>query len=641
VVSNIIPAATLDTRVADAVSRAHDVFLRAYTHNNFYFHDFLNVFITLIQQPAVFVVYRQLADHTLERHYILSRDKGFHSGLIEHLAAEAPEVNPEKLFPIFPSASDMLLTQNCEEKSHRTKYFLLISRIMGSAQEKKYERVEPVSSALEGASNHFDYIAICASRFFNLEWDTYPRSFQVLAHDYLQSSMTDLVQGHINRSTESFDAPNQIVNLPTPSAQKDWHQKLTSDLSPLFNGLTARLSYLTEMASVRSDPEDSSESDAGPPLNNFFLATRTYTRKSARRPTNKKGSKKLPGYQYDVQFVLPKKQKGELIEFFTWLRSPENSASLTRYSCASLGRKFLKQRKILEEEFFNILRGTDGPREMLEIFTSKIGDHARSFTDPVFETGLIDFRDAFEDGGLTRVPRLKDLKSAGSLSCHPDLKDGLRIVTAHYAFSQMARRALGKNCKGRVKMILIPAMERGSVWAVAGHFYHANESDSFPIVDNRIWQAVFHLSNYLRSIVRRATSDLLWEDFSHLISNNIAQFDAQALQSATKLGDSLKGLEEKARLHGRLNPLGFPSFHEDGNILYCFPNTSLESDPVEIRGITHSNAFFQSVQNWRGVEERDYSRAIDEGMNALFNRVALERMNKRRPFTQAQTRKAR
>lgn len=638
----IISTTALDARVADAISRAHDVFLRAYTRNNFYFHDFLNVFITLIQQPAVFVIYRQSADSGLERHYILSRDKGFYSGLIEHLAEEDPEANPEKLFPIFPSVSDMALEQKeGEEADHRTRYFLLISKVMGSAQEKKYERVNPIDGAHEVASNPFDYIALCANKFFNQEWARYPKSFQLLAHDYLRRSMNDLVQGHINRSSESLDGPAAPVNLPTPSVQNAWYKKLTSDLSLLFDGLTARLSYLTEMASVRPDSEDTNESDAGPPLSNFFLATRAYTRQNARRPMNKKVSEKFLGYHYDVQFIIPKKQEEELIRFFSWLRTTANSVKLTSYASASLGRKYLKQRKILDEEFFNILRSPDGPEQILKIYTSKIGDHARSFTDPIFETGLIDFREVFEDGGLIRVPGLKDLTSAGSLSTHPDLQDGLRIVAAHYVFSQMARRALGKNGAGRVKMILIPVMERGSVWAVSGHFYHANQSESFPIYDSRIWQAVFHLSNYIRSIIRRSSSDLLWEDFSHLIVNTIAQFDSRTLQNATNLGVALKDLEEKAKSHGRLNPLGFPEFREDGSILYCFPNADEASDPVEIRGITQSNAFFQSVQNWRGVEERDYSRTIDEGMNALFNRVALERMNKNRPSTRARTRKAR
>ncbi|MBU2981170.1 hypothetical protein KO498_05020 [Lentibacter algarum] len=636
-----ISANTLDARVADAVSRAHDVFLRAYTPNNFYFHDFLNVFITLIQQPAVFVIYRQSADSELERHYILSRDKGFYSGLIEHLAEEKLEANPEKLFPIFPSASSMPVEKEGEDSDHRTKYFLSIFKVMGSAQEKKYELVKPVDAAQEVPANPFDYIAICARKFFDLEWARYPASFQILAYDYLRRSMSDLVKGHINRMSGNLDGPSSSVNIPAPSAQNAWYKKLTSDLSPLFDGLTGRLSYLTEMASVRTFSEDMSEDNVGPPLSNFFLATRAYTRQNARRPLNKKEAEKFRGYQYDVQFILPKKQEDELREFFAWLGEPGNGGELINYSSAKLGRKYLKQRKVLEEEFFNILGGSDGPKKILEIYTSKIGDNARSFTDPIFETGLIDFREVFEDGGLTRVPGLKGLKSIGSLSSHPDLNDGLRIVAAHYVFSQMARRALGQNGAGRVKMILIPVMERGAVWAVSGHFYHANQSEAFPIYDGRIWQAVFHLSNYIRSIIRRSSSDLLWEDFSHLIVNTIAQFDSLALQNATDLGAALKKLEEDAKSHGRLNPLGFPEFRVDGSILYCFPNADLESDPVEIRGITQSNAFFQSVQNWRGVEERDYSRTIDEGMNALFNRVALERMNTNRPLTRARTRKAR
>ncbi|MCZ0811849.1 hypothetical protein N5A93_06365 [Roseovarius sp. EGI FJ00037] len=637
---NYVSQTTLDARVADAISRAHDVFLRANSPNNFYFHDFLNVFITLIQQPAIFVLYRQAAGDVLERHYILSRDKGFYSGLLDHLTEEEPENNPEKLFSIFPSASDFASEVEGEISSQRTKYFLLISKVMGSAQEKKYERVKPLEGTQQIASNPFDYIALCAKKFFDTEWAEYPKSFQVLAYDYLQRSMTDLVQGHINRSARPEEDP-ETANLPAPSLQTAWNKKLSSDLSPLFDGLTARLSYLTEMASIRAETEETDEDAVGPRLSNFFLATRAYTRPTSRRPFTSKAYEKSFGYKYDVRFIIPRKQEDELMNFFIWLKSSANNSKLTKYSSASLGRKYLKQRKILEEEFFSILRGPDGPREILNIYTSKIGDHARSFTDPIFETGLIDFRDVFEDGGLARVPGLISLRTTGSLSAHSDVQDGLRIVAAHYVFSQMARRALGQNGTGRVKMILIPIMERGTVWAVSGHFYHANQNESFPIYDNRIWQAVFHLSNYIRSIIRRASSELLWEDFSHLIVNTIAQFDSRALQNAANLGASLKALEDKAKAHGRLNPLGFPAFRESGGILYCFPNPNQNSDPVEIRGITESNAFFQSVQNWGGVEERDYSRAIDEGMNALYNRVALERMNRSRPLSKAQTRKAR
>ncbi|MEP2942698.1 MAG: hypothetical protein ABJO72_02760 [Hyphomicrobiales bacterium] len=632
-----ISQSALNARAAEAIGRAHDVFLRAYSPNNFYFHDFLNVFITLIQQPAVYVIYRQSAGGMLERHYILSRDKGFYTGIIEHLEEENPEDNPEKLFPIFSSASNLCTRNDEGELVKRTKYFLLISKVMGSAQNKKYELVKPVNTDEKDASNPFDYIAMCAKIFFDFGWKEYSKDFQILTYNYLQRSLSDLIQGHINRAEHSNDSA-RLIDLPPPSAQDAWYQKLSSDLSPLFEGLTSRLSYLTEMAGVRDELSSEDEQEAGPTLSNFFLATRTYTRHSARQPNRKR---KFPGYQYDVQFLMPKKQEVELKNFFSWLQADGNDKKLTAYSDDSLGRKYLRQRKILNDEFFNILRSVEGPRKILDIYTSRIGPRARSFTDPIFETGLIDFREVFEDGGLTRVPGLKNLKSPGELSEHPDIQDGLRIVAAHYVFTQMARQAFGKNGTGRVKMILLPVMERGVVWGVSGHFYHANKSESFPIYDSQVWQAVFHLSIYVRSIIRKSSSDLLWADFSHLIVNSIAHFNSDSLTSSKNLEKSLKNLEQKSRAHGRLNPLGYPSFRGDGNILYCFPNPDREVDPVEIRGITEGNAFFQSVQNWSGIDERNYSQTIDEGMNALYNRIVLERMNQNRPLAKTKKRKAR
>lgn len=289
-----------------------------------------------------------------------------------------------------------------------------------------------------------------------------------------------------------------------------------------------RLTYGKNFSSSRDNIESTHE-DVFPTLPNFILMGRDYCHfldndrivSSGRVYSRHSGS-----YDYRVFFLICHDQEKDFRDYLIRLKDKILSDKAIKkidhlsrlpYSYSEHMRAHRKhdeknELKLVDDLdcFFekSLCECDDGIDQFMVIMKKVFGSGVRSMADPVFNAGVMHFREPFTTSALMRcfpeefftyksfndiTDAIKKEKDEEKRSALIDLLDDLkRVVISHYLFLGMSPCSKSStDVQGLNRIMLSPIQVGGSVYAVTGFFTVTQDQNK---VDFNYWSKIFHLN---------------------------------------------------------------------------------------------------------------------------------------------------
>lgn len=300
---------------------------------------------------------------------------------------------------------------------------------------------------------------------------------------------------------------------------------------------------------------------------NIIFFTREYNRAEPR--CNNENSEKYP---YNIRIVLPKKQEADLREFFAEIidsykkeegRFNVNMSKIekiqstysmkgnlySRYAnnigCSGAIKGFIK---LLDSKFWGILLSEKGIDKIVEIIKSPVGGNSRSFTDSVFSSGVIHYRNPFDMGGIERVTSVDSYEVFDNEASDAD--DYLRMVSVHYLLDSMA--PLKASDDKKMLLALFPLEVSGKISSVVGHVVYVDNPNSY--VKSKEWDSIYYFYHYVAAKLERALRKDLLRIYVEIVFRDFQKrFVGLAMQRAIVKNIKSIGIEDVERITNEAN----------------------------------------------------------------------------------------
>lgn len=438
----------LNLRVDLARGAAYRLFAAVRSEKFFYFEAVLNVFISLVQEPLNFAVFkRDSGEWKPVFHFCMDKK---HRADFERDIRKTECVDETKLFSLF-------------SHSLGDDYRIAIAWMHTKfpTGNRKWTFIEHSENAYADDKERFKEVSLLSRKFFTERWPVFDSNFSDIIRQGLLSSLEALERRYFEVKSRSLNQTQRQISLGsseignlldgevgTSVAEKlGWHHEVRNVVVPAIRSTNFGSTAYSAMAHMGSDcsKTDASQLPAAvtssttkiKPLQNLLLFYRSFDR--AVHPTQSlqsigpsgRHSDDSGSYQYNVQLMLDNLDTQQdsptktIPDFFKELKQIRESETYTLGSSKKIG-KFPRYRDLLPLEpapeekdpeapiramiahsfdhlFWEMLRSDSGIKELLEVISSPVGDLSRSIADPVFHTGLIHLNPLFRGGGLDRV----------------------------------------------------------------------------------------------------------------------------------------------------------------------------------------------------------------------------------------------
>lgn len=323
--------------------------------------------------------------------------------------------------------------------------------------------------------------------------------------------------------------------------------------------------------------------DEIPELPNFLLFMRNYSGTVRRR-----GEKF--SHNYEIRIIVCSQQEKDFRRYFESLSRMPDKQGMYIESFEE-NNSYIELAKQANDKFWSLIEnrkenGISGHDILLNIIRKPFIDESYSVSDPVFRTGIINFRNPSINGGLHRAYKI-DNNFRGFDRLDKSIQDSiLRIVAVHYIFRGMTTR---KNKDMRI--MLCPVELHSRILAVVGYVTtsadaHYSDSDDISDLDIKTfsenWRNSYHTFIDLYVRLKRNMRSFLWQLYIQMVSQ-VCAYSINECADADELEDVESVINQRLIL--------LSCFFSYPNVVITFTTTdtcsfSSEKDPCEIVMLT-------------------------------------------------------
>lgn len=508
----------------------YGVFLSSKNQEFVSIYQILNRILILLQQPVTFVFYEKIENKYKRINHEFMSDPFYRNDLYNNKTKEL-KIKGEKItcapeeITIGGSLKGKSNCFYCLFRVFDTEYYLMVFRVVKKTNNlkksnDKYTEFQAIlDEGDESITNTNSYIRWCMKEILSLKdffHDNFKKSFKVAVEKTIKQLYSE--------NTPSSKSNNQKIEY-----DKDSVKDIEKRLGNIFSAYT-KIGYATRLInSVPPEGNMNSETGVSPvetqqEVNesfsqpNIILFTRSFSVEA-----DKSGKKwRRDGlYDYDVRLCIyssesdENTQEDDIKTIFKTMSEIGMDAVHNQYKCEKYINRFEDENSRVDgekvfDEFLKILSQNSeaSNKKILEILKSPLGKNARSFSDPVFCSGLIHFRYPFARGGLERIDG--KLFDENGEWIEENKNDWLRVVIAHYYFEAIAPyheiKQKDENKNEQLALILIPVEVGSSTWGVLGHIVKTSAKDNDEIASgSEEWDAIY---NFYEHIFQRVQRDL-------------------------------------------------------------------------------------------------------------------------------------
>lgn len=503
--------------------------------------------------------YCRITDFLNDSFYLTRIDEAFST--ISH----DPELH---LFPLFPDRKKhtsetarelfifaLIVTWPNELQAHeQSSRFTVLSRahsLRGSSQDNN----DPSNWYID---NREQYYSTCIYNIIVRPW----YEFGVMIYDHLVTT----VYSSISKLTDLRAPFLPLTTYPLKLARDRRDQlksEIESDFSSVYFELCRSIEIIEKFHRVPNYTQPSSSMGSQERIPNMMLMFRTFTRTQSRFD-----NESTKGYDYDVSIIIPSadvsntqltkndetRHLSQHTDLRRYLQSLDKDAFLSSRRFCNYGLN--KSNSFLYEEldnwFWDTLANDEGIERIIQIIRSWVGSGTRSFTDPVFASGLMQIRFPFEQGGLRRVHGALNASNLDQIEGAQRI-DLYRIVAAYYILLGMAP-ASPPTAVQNLALVQLPIEVGGTVWGVACYVVPV-EGHYFDFSDTLLWFRNFHYSDSIKRSMESSaraiitTRTIAW--IRQIVENTVLDIDSisdnvafwNALNSEFGLIESILPLE--------------------------------------------------------------------------------------------------
>lgn len=438
--------AVLDRRRDAIIGDIYDLFFSVDEPNQVSIFDILNRLMLLLQAPAMFV----LAEYDNKTKTIKDKEGSYanfnpHPRHKEKIEAKIKEAKEGKVFfDIFGAKNRRLLvliSNQGEVGSHDDSFeFTLLHPDMKKGEDDQHKIFSfQISQVLNGATYQDRFGTHFLAHLQNVVKDYESSDFE--------SKFVPLTVGSEDEYTDLY---NEFIDALTNE-----HTKLGLKHDGIINK-----AYKKSEKSLEKMPEFSdSDLEANKlKLPNFLFFIRDYSGIEERRED----------YNYGLRILICKRQEEAIRDFFKSLR---DNGAITKesYISESFKKKDEKYRAIgtkINNVFWNCLKTDTRIEYLIKVLKHEFRKGSYSMSDPVFMSGIIQFRSISVNGGLHRS--LKDSSRTYKDLNNEKKRELLRVVIVYNLFFAMARKT-DKDQDRDLSVMLCPVSIGGRVLGVVSY----------------------------------------------------------------------------------------------------------------------------------------------------------------------------
>lgn len=501
--------AVLDRRRDAIIGDIYDLFFSVDDPNQVSIFDLLNRLMLLLQAPAMFV----LAEYDDQTKTIKDKEGSYanfnphpkHKEKIEEKITEAK--NKNAFFNIF-GVNDrrlLVLISNQDEVGSQEDGFeftLLYPNIEKEKNEQHRIFSLQVSRVLDGA----------------IYEDRFGKHFFTHLQDVVKNCMPFDFESKFASLTEDKDDREEYKNLYKKflAALAKEHTKLGLEYDGIVNK-----AYKKSEKSLEKMPEfsDGDLADNKLKLPNFLFFIRDYSGLE----------KRDEDYNYGLRILICKRQEEAIRAFFKRLG---NNKTITRksYIEESFKKEKEKYRGIgteINNVFWNHLKTDKGIDILIDLLKHEFRKGSYSMSDPVFMSGIIQFRSISVNGGLHRS--LKDPSRTYKDLDKEERKELLRVVIVYNLFLAMARKT-DKDKDRDLSVMLCPVSIGGRVLGVVSYVTLKElRSSEINSIKTKVfeystrWRQNYHIYNSTHRRLKRNLRTYFGEAYVVFLSNVYAE----------------------------------------------------------------------------------------------------------------------
>lgn len=502
-------------------SSIYGAYISGTGNNPISFHQILNRLLVLIQSPVCIALYKE----EVYNGGVKSKKSHVYTGIEFIVDGKHREIYREILSSFHGKKPGVGGKYRLGRGSHKdlfdvyqTNYSFLVFSIERGINDtdnipnfKKIKRSSDVPLGLER------YIEKCCLNIFS---DERSKSFNKIVSASIDNICieTDLLRPYVDKP--SFSMLRVYVE-----SRRDYESGNNAVLNKIYRKLKGvPEQIIKELASHETYMSD---------LPNFCLFNRTYIRPNARFE-----SESFTGYAYDVRLCLPKEQEEDLLAYFSSLNKNDFKIQTgVLYSeLVGKGHKYYRLIKSIDDKFWELLK--EDSRQVVSILNEAESAYSRSFTDSVFASGVVHYRNPFSNGGIDRI---SDYMLYQDIMDVPGdrVADFIRIVAMYYMLDAMAPKYESRKGK-KLIFAAFPIEVAGKIQSVVGFSSYLDRNDD-SYLDRSFWKSTYYFYIYismrierlsrkkLRSIYLSKYGEYLSSELIKLIKNNAFELNRMDL----------------------------------------------------------------------------------------------------------------
>lgn len=596
----------MDRQINAVIGDIYGVFFSADSPDKVSLHDILNRVMLLLQAPVTFILCKQNEDKEIIPCYIFNKEPFHQISLKKALqkAIDDQNSNPEnKIFFRLFNSDYLLLVLVAPKYMSSHDYDYDFTPLYKGQNNLKYTSKKVVYDNLIYKLENIIDGEIYKKRF----GDKFLKTLQ----ERLDSCRDDIGNEMFNKN--KINHYQYIKYKDIEHYNKDFIEALEKDrygkrygydfggvIDKVYSKSRKSLSFGEELS---SDNEENSEK---PPLPNFFIYLRDYTKSNYSRHEKKIKGESLC-YDYSLRMLVCSNQENDIKNYLKYIRekSLENNYHKEWYIINNFEKDndYIGLAKIINDSFWEKVDSDDGIRDLIDTLKKPFNENAYSIADPVF-SGIINFRDpSIINGGLHRAISNEQIKRKGFdyKNLKKEVKnDLLRIVLLHYLFAGMANLPLNEKNEKSDFMVMLNPLEIGArIIGVIGYVtidpnplikddkeYRNEEERSKAIKQFGLhWRQNYHIHQDTYARLKRGLRSYFWQLYiqtlADIYTNTVITLINEDDITKNKLEDIIN---EKFHLltkffsySGIRGEILENSREKSGNVISFYPNKNYKS----------------------------------------------------------------
>lgn len=547
------------------------------------FYQILNRALVLVQSPACIALYKEdingskksyvysdfdfISDGVNRNHYINALKEIHGKNRVDgRYRIKQNGVNSKKLYNLFGTEYYFLLFSI--ERRQDNDNLIPVFKNIPNKNYLKYQEI----------TNIEDYIGFCFKKLFQKEGVS--KVFKSAVLNSLQTLTSKKIDKIIPENKFILKSEEEEIN----NLDNLFFSSLIKENEGILDSIYSKINHVPNNI-LRSIINDTSYYE----LPNIFFFTRFYSRKKERFKTED-----FEGYSYNIRMVIPESQQKSILSYLIEIQKRGKEETLRRsnssYHGLDKGNQLIES---IDNYFWCLLN--DSPQKILDILMSNVGDNARSFTDSVFSSGTIHFREPFKIAGIDRIIK-SDCKTFDDIP-EQDIKDFIRIVSFYYIIDAMAPW-VSDSGECNKYLILYPIEVSGKIMSIVGQAINMTKNE---FLDRNSWEAIYYFYHYVFLRVEIGYRSKIKQSYLKEISNNL-----KGLLLKTILHGGLKSTKyediEKVIVDINKYVSYFSRFHSYNNISISIKESDITSDITlfgehDLLIKLKDNNYFPSIRN--------------------------------------------